>query len=123
MKLLFDESCPKSAAERLRELGHDAVHTSEINLSGAPDPDVIARALADKRVLITLDADFHSLLALSGASAPTTIRIRAERLKGADCAELVARVTAACAADIDLGAAISVDLQRVRVRLLPLKRK
>jgi Domain of unknown function (DUF5615) len=49
----------------LRQAGFDAVHTGEIGLAEAPDEEILRRASLEDRVVVTLDADFHALLALS----------------------------------------------------------
>lgn len=50
-------------AELLVERGHGAVHVRDIGLGGAADGDVLARAVDDRRVLVTENArDFLPLL-------------------------------------------------------------
>ena len=44
---------------------------------GKSDDDVIlAWSLGKNAIVVTLDADFHSILAVSGASGPSVIRLR-----------------------------------------------
>jgi predicted nuclease of predicted toxin-antitoxin system len=69
---------------------------------------------------VTLDADFHSLLAASHASAPSVIRIRIEGLYGDEVAQIVRQVVDAAKAELEAGAAVSVTRARVGIRLLPL---
>ena len=76
MKLLFDQDLPRSAAELLRQVGIDTIHVGEIGLGTASDAEIMAAALQQQRVVVTLDADFHALLALSQATQPSVIRIR-----------------------------------------------
>ena len=76
----------------------------------------------EPKVVVTLDADFHTLLALSGATGPTTIRIRIEGLRGEDLAHLLVTVLEVCKDDLKAGAMISVAEDGVRVRRLPLFR-
>lgn len=94
MRLLLDQGLPRSAAALLTELGFDTVHAGEIGLAAASDVAIIDRARLDGRTIVTLDADFHALIALTGASSPSVIRIREEGLRGAEMAELVARTVA-----------------------------
>jgi len=81
MKLLLDQGAPRSAAVLLRNAGFDAIHTGEIGLAESSDADILKRALDENRVVATLAADFHALLALSDASQPSVIRIRVEGLR------------------------------------------
>ncbi len=71
MKLLLDQGLPRSAAALLRATGIDTVHTGEIDLATADDEAIIQVARQHERVIITLDADFHALLALSRADKPS----------------------------------------------------
>lgn len=119
MKLLLDQGLPTSAAALLRALGYDALHTSEVELSFATDDEVLNHARREGRCVVTLDADFHTLLALSGATAPSVIRIRIEGLKAKACAELIHSVLIAAQPYVLAGAALSVESKGVRIRRLP----
>lgn len=74
MKLLLDQGLPRSAAKLLREAGIDTVHVGEIGYSTADDAAILQRGRDEERIVITLDADFHALLALSRAATPSVIR-------------------------------------------------
>lgn len=71
-------------------------------------------------MVVTLDADFHSVLPTTDATAPSVIRIRIEGLKGNGVADILAQVVAAVESELESGAAVSVTEQGIRVRLLPL---
>ena len=63
MRFLLDEMYSERAVEILCERGHDAVHVRAIGLGGAPDADVLARAVDERRTLVTENArDFLPLL-------------------------------------------------------------
>jgi predicted nuclease of predicted toxin-antitoxin system len=96
------------------------VHTSTIGMTTASDQDILERARREGEIVATLDADFHALLALSNAAAPSVIRVRIEGLKGSDVAAIVSRVVAACEEDLVAGAMVTIDPSSIRVRSLPL---
>ena len=120
MKLLLDQGLPKSAAQRLRDSGIDTLHVGEIGMAAAADADIIERAKEEDRAVVTLDADFHTSLALSDALLPSVIRIRIERLRSLELTELLLRVIAECREALTDGAAVTVEPGRIRIRLLPL---
>jgi predicted nuclease of predicted toxin-antitoxin system len=119
--LLLDQGLPRSAAALLRNQNWDVVHVGELGLADAADSDILARALVENRIVCTLDADFHALLALSGASAPSVIRIRCEGLKGQALAELLQRAWPKLAAAVERGALVTLTKHAVRVHHLPIK--
>lgn len=120
MKILLDEGLPARAAALLRERGVDAVHLTEIASAGTPDESILADAKHSGHVVVTLDADFHALLAIRGWDAPSVIRLRREGLSAHDVADLVIRLTADHADELTRGAALSVRKHLVGVRRLPL---
>ena len=121
MKLLLDQGLPHSTAGLLRSRGVEAVHTSEVGLAAADDGEILARAAGEGRIVVTLDADFHALLAAQRAGEPSVVRIRIEGLKASPLATLVEEAIGACAQELDRGAAVTVQPGKARVRLLPLR--
>ncbi|NJL02034.1 MAG: DUF5615 family PIN-like protein [Spirulinaceae cyanobacterium RM2_2_10] len=122
MKLLLDQGLPLSAAALLCDLEIDTIHVGEIAMSEAEDAEIIQRAREEERVVVTLDADFHALLALQDALTPSVIRIRIERLRAQALAELLQIVIAECEVGLEEGAAVTVEPSRIRIRRLPLIR-
>ncbi|AUX38770.1 hypothetical protein SOCE26_001480 [Sorangium cellulosum] len=118
--MLLDQGLPRSAAERLRTAGVDAIHVAEIGMWAALDEEILEQARQSKQVVVTLDADFHALLALADASAPSVLRLRVERLNGEACARLILDVLAVCGSELLAGVAATADLTRIRLRRLPL---
>src|SRR5581483_9438180 len=108
MKLLLDQGTPRSAAILLQQAGFDTVHTGEIGLATAEDAQIIQRAAVEDRIIITMDADFHALLAQSQAVKPSVIRIRIEGLRADGFVEILRKVLAQCDEDLKAGSLISV---------------
>lgn len=120
MKLLLDQGLPLSAAALLRDAGIDTIHVGEIGMSEAEDAEIIQRSRVEERVVATVDADFHALLALNEAISPSVIRIRIERLRAQSLTDLLLMVIAECEEDLEQGSAITVEPSRIRIRRLPL---
>ena len=120
MRLLLDQGLPRSTAALLRGARHDAVHLGEIGMATADDTEVLEHARQEGFTVVTLDADFHTLMALSGTLKPSVIRVRTEGLRGDALAEILLAVVERCQADLDAGALVSVKEGRVRIRTLPL---
>jgi predicted nuclease of predicted toxin-antitoxin system len=120
MKLLLDQGLPRTAAPLLRAQAIDTVHVGEMGMATAEDAAILQRAREDGRVVVTLDADFHTLLALNAAPAPSVIRIRIERLRAQAATDLLLRVMAECGEALQRGAAVTVEPGRIRLRYLPL---
>jgi predicted nuclease of predicted toxin-antitoxin system len=81
MRFLADENFPAAAIRGLIASGHDVV-SIRLVAPGATDREVLARALDERRVLLTFDKDFGELAAGSGLPATCGIvlfRTRAPR--------------------------------------------
>jgi len=120
LKFLVDMPLPPALAAWLGARGHDAVHASAVGLDRATDLEIIARATAECRTIITADLDYPRLLALARATAPSVILFR-----GGDWSEV--EVTARMAeilvglSEADIGHSILVvERDRVRRRRLPI---
>ena len=121
-RLLLDQGLPRSTAALLRQVGWDVVHASEIGMSRAEDADILLRARAESRNCITLDADFHSLLATSGERSPSVIRIRKQGLDATALAALLQAIWPRVEDALDSGALVTVTERSIRVRRLPIVR-
>ena len=104
----------------LQEAGIDAIHVGDIGMACAVDTEIMVLAKKDDRVVITLDADFHTFLALSGVSKPSVIRIRIEGLKGREMTDLILRILREIADQLDPGAAVVVTKDKIRIKRLPI---
>lgn len=67
----------------------DALHVGDLGMASASDLEILADGREQRRIVVTLDSDFHALLALSGSSKPSVIRIREEGLKAAALCRLI----------------------------------
>ncbi len=121
-RLLLDQGLPRSTAGLLTQAGWDAIHVADIGMSRAGDMDILQHALAEARVCITLDADFHSLIAISGASHPSVMRIRKEGLDAVALAALLEGIWPGVENALRRGAMVTVTDRSVRVRRLPIVR-
>ncbi len=119
-KILLDQGLPRTAAGLLREIGWDVQHVRERGMSQAEDVAIIELARQEQRVVVTLDADFHALLAVSGAKGPSVVRVRSEGLKAVQIAALLQRVFAVAGHELGHGAMVTVLDEKIRIKHLPI---
>lgn len=96
---------------------------SEIGMSCAADAEILHRARIDQRICVPLDADFHALLATSGESGPSVLRIRREGLNASGLATLLQAVWPHAEEALDRGAMVTVTNQSIRIRRLPIVKR
>jgi len=93
MRVLADENFPRAAIAALEAAGHDVVWV-RLTAPGATDPDVLALAARENRILLTFDKDFGELAARSRLPAGCGVvlfRVRAPKSAAAS-RRLAARV-------------------------------
>jgi predicted nuclease of predicted toxin-antitoxin system len=121
LRFLIDQCLSAELAESLRAAGHDAVHVSSYGLSRADDDQILARAAAETRVLVSAGTDFGGLLASRDSIVPSVVlfRRRTRRRPNEQAAILLANL-AAIEKDLDAGAIAVMEDQDVRIRRLPI---
>lgn len=72
VRVLADENIPLASIRVLRMSGHDVLAASE-SMRGALDRDVLTRAGAEMRLLVTSDRDFGALVFKRVVAAPAGI--------------------------------------------------
>lgn len=76
MRFLVDANLSPRLAELLRSNGHDAIAVRDVGLGDASDDEILDRAAAEDRVVVSHDTDFSTLLAFRRLSRPSFILIR-----------------------------------------------
>ena len=117
MRLCANENIPGDGVAALRRQGHDVLWVREA-MPGATDEQVIERAIAEQRLLLTFDKDFGELAFRHGRKAAAgVVLFRINQPSAAAVAETIARVLAS--RDDWAGNFSAVDDRTVRMR--PLK--
>lgn len=88
-------------------------------MARSEDTEIVTFARDQESVIVTLDADFHALLATSMARGPSVIRLRLQGLDGAAVAGYVANVAGRFAAQLKAGCLITVKSKKTTCHMLP----
>lgn len=117
MRFLANENMPCSVVAQLRLRGHDVLAAKE-SMRGAKDVDVLSRAQAESRVLISQDKDFGELAFRS--HLPAQCGVILFRLPGEDPDTDIRRMIEVIDSGSEwAGLFVVVDEHRVRTRPLP----
>jgi predicted nuclease of predicted toxin-antitoxin system len=117
MQFLANENFSLDAVTALRNDGHDEIWI-RTDAPGSRDVDILRRAVAENRILLTFDKDFGDLAFQFGLTA--TCGIVLFRLRAQSSAALAALVAAAIRSRTDWAGNFSVvEPSRIRVRALP----
>ncbi len=119
-RLLLAQGLPYSTAALLNALGWDVVHVTDLGMQRASDQEIIDYSREQARICMTLDADFHHILAISKATTPSVIRIRQEGLKGADVAQRLHTLWPRLQPKLKNPAMVTITHDNIRIRYLPL---
>lgn len=76
LKLYLDQMFKLNVAQALRDEGYDVVRTSEVGQARADDHEVLQKAIAENRVLITLDDHFGDWVVLPLNEHSGVIRLK-----------------------------------------------
>jgi len=121
MKFLVDMNLSPQWAALLRNAGWQAEHWSRIGRADAPDSEIMTHALQNSYVVITHDLDFSAILASTHGKKPSVVQIRAEDITPAAIGSFTVMALRLVEAELEAGALVTVEPERTRLRLLPLR--
>jgi predicted nuclease of predicted toxin-antitoxin system len=121
MRLVLDNNLAPRLAVLLRDGGHDTNHVRDHGMQAATDEQVLDLARQEGRTLISADTDFGTLLARTGAAAPSIMLIRRSTARRPEqlAALLVANIDQVTE-ELIAGAIVVVTDVDLRVRRLPI---
>lgn len=119
MRFLLDMGLAQSTARHLRSQGYDAIHLRDQELQRLADSKIVAKALAENRVILTHDLDFGRIVALSRNRFPSVVTFRLADMRARNVERFLDDVLRRFANDLEQGALVSVTDQTVRIRKLP----
>jgi len=112
MKFLVDRCAGVKLAQWLRTRGHDVLYAGERDTDPG-DEELLAQAVAENRVLVTLDKDFGVLVFAQGA--PHRGLVRLPDVPSAGRIALFERLLAEHEREMSNGSVITVRGDRIRI--------
>ena len=89
LRLLLDQMIDAVAAKTVSKQGHDVVRLADLGMAKADDDEVLARAIAEQRILVTLDEDFGDWAILPLSEHPGVIRLKVDPTTTANILDLL----------------------------------
>ena len=121
MKFLIDNALSPALAVLLQQAGHDAIHVRSIGLQHADDEVIFDRAAVERRILVSADADFGTLLAVRSSRQPSVLQFRGEGSRKPDALARTLLANLSQLVDsLENGCIVTFEPARVRVRFLPI---
>ncbi|WP_414529481.1 DUF5615 family PIN-like protein [Nodularia chucula] len=122
MNILLDMNLSPDWVKVLENQGFEAVHWSTIGNPSATDKVIMAWALTNDYIVFTHDLDFGTLLAMTQADAPSVIQVRSQDILPANLGNLVISALRQFKQELEMGALVTVDEVKAKVKILPIKR-
>jgi len=120
LAIVIDMNLSPEWVDVLAHEGWMVVHWSQVGPPDADDAVIMAWAVSHRHCVITCDLDFTTILALTHATGPSVIQLRAQANLPDQIAPLIVNAIRRFEADLQQGALLVVDVVRSRIRVLPL---
>lgn len=121
MKILIDMNLSPAWTTVLQAENIEAVHWSSVGKPDAPDEEIMKYARENDFVVFTHDLDFGAMLALTQATSPSIVQVRAQDILPKSIGNPVITILKKYKIELEQGALIAFDRSKERVRILPLQ--
>ena len=122
INLLIDMNLSPGWVPVLNDRGWQAIHWSTVGDPRAGDRTVMEWAAKHEYTVFTHDLDFGTLLALTHATGPSVLQVRAQDVSPGSLADVVTAALKQHGADLASGALVVIEESRTRARILPILR-
>jgi predicted nuclease of predicted toxin-antitoxin system len=121
VRFLVDNALSPIVAEVLGASEHDVLHVRQLDMQRADDEVIFTFAAEDRRIVISVDLDFGTLLALGHGTEPLAILLRrVAHWSPEQQAVLILANLAQLSASLESGCCAVIEPARVRVHALPI---
>jgi predicted nuclease of predicted toxin-antitoxin system len=121
VRFLADMGVSLHVTEHLRGAGHDIAHLRDEGLQRLPDDEIFAKAIAERRIVLTFDLDFGEIAA---RCTDTWTSVIVFRLANATSPHVIQRLDATLprlGEALEKDAVVVIEESRVRIRHLPIQ--
>jgi predicted nuclease of predicted toxin-antitoxin system len=122
MKILIDMNLSPDWVEVFAAAEITSVHWSQIGDPAAKDTVVMAYAQTNNYIVFTNDLDFGTLLTIQQVNCPSVVQIRTQDLLPVSIGNIVISALQQFRSELEIGALVTIDSSRLRVRILPIVR-
>ncbi len=120
MRFLCDMGISRKVAQWLRRQGHDSSHLGEEGLARLPNGRIFAKAIAEKRIILTYDLDFGEIAAIAESPIAGVVIFRLQNTRADHIIERLSAVLEMIGPELERGVIVTVEESRFRIRELPL---
>jgi predicted nuclease of predicted toxin-antitoxin system len=120
MKILLDMNIPLKYTALLKQKSFDVLRWPEVGAPDATDEEIMTYARINNFAILTYDLDFSSILSFAHELKPSIIQIRTTVHHAEHTVDCLAAALLNNAEEIKKGAILTIDLNKTRVRLLPI---
>jgi len=121
MKILLDMNLTPRWVQFLETAGFEVFHWSQVGRAEAADEEIMSYAASQDFVVLTHDLDFSAILAATKGRKPSVVQIRAQNIKPEAVGATIIAALRHSATELKAGALLTIDADRIRLRLLPLQ--
>ena len=121
MKLLVDMNLSPRWIDTLVGAGFAAAHGSTVGAPDTPDATIMAHAVVEGCVVLTHDLDFSAILAATRGEKPSVVQLRADDVSPSIIGRQVIAALRQMEGELLAGALVTIDANRTRLRVLPLR--